>query len=317
MILLSLVLVLVSLGLLIAGLSGASQALVWASILSSVFAGACLAIAALQRRAAPDDSERPAVAPDAGDGATTRVPAGGTAAAGPAPATDPTADGGATTAPAGEKVAGAAAAGAAAAGAAASGAAASGAAASGATAAGAVSPPAADVDEVTAAVAVPPGAGAGAGAAEGDREERSAGVAERDDAYPDPPDEPPEEDVSAPDALRMIDIDSDVYVVDGRPRYHLEDCTHLTDRAVVPLPIPEAREAGFTPCSLCKPDSELAAQARKAAARSPAKPDPAKPDPVKTDPANTDAPDAAPAADTAPAADAAPAADTAKDTTRR
>jgi hypothetical protein len=55
----------------------------------------------------------------------------------------------------------------------------------------------------------------------------------------------------------------DVFVVDGRPRYHLVDCPHLAGREQIPLPVSEAREAGFTPCSLCKPDTTLAAKARE------------------------------------------------------
>jgi len=51
-------------------------------------------------------------------------------------------------------------------------------------------------------------------------------------------------------------------VVDGRPRYHLAGCRHLTGRETVPLPISEARETGFTPCAWCRPDSRLAQTAR-------------------------------------------------------
>src|SRR5882757_595733 len=87
-------------------------------------------------------------------------------------------------------------------------------------------------------------------------------VAEQPVSYPDPPDEPPEEDVSATDALRIIDLRDEVLVVDGRPRYHLADCRHLTGRETVGLPISEARESGFTPCAWCPPDSRLAETAR-------------------------------------------------------
>lgn len=232
MILLSLVLVLLSLGLLIAGLAGASQALVWASILSSVVAGMCLAVAALQRRTGPDEigEDESADAPAAGDGVATSSPASGARPAG-TPA-EPYATGPATGA--GKSTA-------------------------------AQSPPAGRPAEP------PTGAGDGqptAGVAEVSEAVRAGSdepaTGDDVDAYPDPPDEPPEEDVSAPDALRVIDLDTDVYVVDGRPRYHLQDCPHLADREVVPLPVAEAREAGFTPCSLCKPDTRLAEQARTA-----------------------------------------------------
>lgn len=83
--------------------------------------------------------------------------------------------------------------------------------------------------------------------------------------YPDPPDEPPVEDVSAPDALRVVDLLDEVMVVDGRPRYHLSDCRHLLGRDIIPLPLREAREAGFTPCGWCAPDTRLAERARRSA----------------------------------------------------
>jgi hypothetical protein len=176
-ILLSLLLVLVSLGLLIAGLAGASRNQVWASILSSLVAGMFLAFAVLRQRAPAAADE------DAAEG------------------TDP---GGVPHHPVGGR------------------------------------PAVTTVDH--------------------------AAGAPDDEDYPDPPDEPPEESVSAPDALRVIDLTADVLVVDGRPRYHLRDCSHLADREIIPLPIPEARESGFTPCSLCRPDSRLAAQARASTA---------------------------------------------------
>ncbi len=84
--------------------------------------------------------------------------------------------------------------------------------------------------------------------------------------YPDPPDEPLEEDVSAPDALRVVDVEDEVMVVDGRPRYHLAGCPHLSGKEAVPLPRLEAREAGFTPCSRCAPDATFADAIRRRAA---------------------------------------------------
>lgn len=86
---------------------------------------------------------------------------------------------------------------------------------------------------------------------------------ERAQKYPDPPDEPPVEEVSAPDALRVVDLIDEVMVVDGRPRYHLSDCRHLLGRDIIPLPVREAREAGFTPCAWCTPDTRLAERARR------------------------------------------------------
>ncbi|HEX3812542.1 MAG TPA: hypothetical protein VHX59_06835 [Mycobacteriales bacterium] len=80
--------------------------------------------------------------------------------------------------------------------------------------------------------------------------------------HPDPPDEPPEEDVSASDVLRIVDLLDEVLVVDGRPRYHLAGCRHLVARETIPLPVSEAREAQFTPCAWCHPDSTIADRAR-------------------------------------------------------
>ncbi len=70
-------------------------------------------------------------------------------------------------------------------------------------------------------------------------------------------DEPDEEVVSPADAQRVAGRDDDVLVVDGRPRYHLELCAALGDDETVPLPVSEAREAGFTPCARCRPDSHI------------------------------------------------------------
>lgn len=113
----------------------------------------------------------------------------------------------------------------------------------------------------------PTGIGALRGTAAGDQ--AAAGPpAGPDQPYPDPPDEPPVEDVSGPDALRVAGLDAErqrVAVVDGRPRYHLPDCPHLVGKDGVPLSLAEAREAGFTPCSLCKPDTTLAETARRRA----------------------------------------------------
>lgn len=94
---------------------------------------------------------------------------------------------------------------------------------------------------------------------------REAGQPEAD--YPDddvdPPDEPAPQQVSAADAARVGRMATEVLVVDGRPRYHLPGCVHLLGRECEPLPVGEAVELGFTPCSLCEPDSALLADARR------------------------------------------------------
>jgi hypothetical protein len=83
------------------------------------------------------------------------------------------------------------------------------------------------------------------------------------DVDDDPPDEPAPQAVSAADAARVARMAADVLVIDGRPRYHLAGCVHLLGRESEPLPVGEAVELGFTPCSLCEPDSALLADARR------------------------------------------------------
>lgn len=79
----------------------------------------------------------------------------------------------------------------------------------------------------------------------------------------DPPDEPAPQIVPPSDAARVARMSTDVLVIDGRPRYHLPGCVHLLGRESEPLPVGEAVELGFTPCSLCEPDSALLADARR------------------------------------------------------
>ncbi|WP_033346099.1 hypothetical protein [Catenuloplanes japonicus] len=79
----------------------------------------------------------------------------------------------------------------------------------------------------------------------------------------DPEDEPEPQPVTAAETARVARMTADVYVVDGRPRYHLAGCVHLMDKEAEPLPVNEASELGFTPCGLCEPDSALLADARR------------------------------------------------------
>lgn len=79
----------------------------------------------------------------------------------------------------------------------------------------------------------------------------------------DPADEPPAQHISALDAARVARLDADVLVIDGRPRYHLPGCVHLLGRESEPLPVGEAVELGFSPCSLCEPDTTLLIGATK------------------------------------------------------
>lgn len=50
----------------------------------------------------------------------------------------------------------------------------------------------------------------------------------------------------------------DVWVVDGRPRFHLERCMIIKDQAAEPIPIGQATEDGFMPCTLCEPTASRA-----------------------------------------------------------
>ena len=63
------------------------------------------------------------------------------------------------------------------------------------------------------------------------------------------------------DAVRVSRMIAEVLVVDGRPRYHLGDCPSLDGRITEPLPVAEAVELGFTPCSMCRPVDRLVAEA--------------------------------------------------------
>jgi hypothetical protein len=79
----------------------------------------------------------------------------------------------------------------------------------------------------------------------------------------DPPDEPSAQLVSPASAARVAMLSTEVLVVDGRPRYHVPGCVHLLSRETEPIPVGEAVELGFTPCGLCEPDSALLADARR------------------------------------------------------
>jgi hypothetical protein len=88
---------------------------------------------------------------------------------------------------------------------------------------------------------------------------------DEDDEEPDdePDDEPPAQQTAPGDAARVAAMSAEVFVIDGRPRYHLRGCVHMLGRESEPLPVGEAVELGFTPCSVCEPDSALLAAARR------------------------------------------------------
>jgi hypothetical protein len=84
-----------------------------------------------------------------------------------------------------------------------------------------------------------------------------------DDDDADPADEPPPQAIRPADTVRIARMTTDVFVVDGRPRYHLAECPHLSGRRAEPVPADEAMELGFTPCSLCRPVDQLVAESAR------------------------------------------------------
>jgi hypothetical protein len=70
--------------------------------------------------------------------------------------------------------------------------------------------------------------------------------------------EPPEESRDQSVAALVAQLPDEVVVVDEQPRYHLGSCRALAARAVIPLPVQEAVELGFSPCGWCAPDQTLA-----------------------------------------------------------
>jgi hypothetical protein len=88
----------------------------------------------------------------------------------------------------------------------------------------------------------------------------------------------------------VAQLDDEVLVVDGHPRYHLAGCPTLagadpaaggtragtgagagastgagtgTGTGTVPLAVSAARRGGFTPCAVCVPDRTLLARSRE------------------------------------------------------
>lgn len=88
---------------------------------------------------------------------------------------------------------------------------------------------------------------------------RAAADGDDDPEYEDddPEDEPPAQDVAPAVASRIGRLTTRVWVVDGRPRYHLSGCHHLVGRDPEPLPVGEAQALGFSPCGLCEPATTL------------------------------------------------------------
>jgi hypothetical protein len=77
--------------------------------------------------------------------------------------------------------------------------------------------------------------------------------------------EPPEEESDPAVAGIVAALPDEVLVIDEQPRYHLDGCRAVAARPVIPLPVGEAVELGFTPCAWCAPDRTLAERHRAAA----------------------------------------------------
>jgi hypothetical protein len=77
-------------------------------------------------------------------------------------------------------------------------------------------------------------------------------------------DEPPAQLVPPADAEEVAQLDADVWVIDGRPRYHRSECPQILGRRdIEAVPVNEALELGFTPCGMCEPDTALLTEARQ------------------------------------------------------
>lgn len=60
-----------------------------------------------------------------------------------------------------------------------------------------------------------------------------------------------EQEPAAPPSAAAAD---EVWVIDGRPRYHLADCAIIQGQDAEPIPFEQATEDGFMACSLCEPN---------------------------------------------------------------
>lgn len=121
----------------------------------------------------------------------------------------------------------------------------------------------------------PPGApaGAAAGGAPGDaraeqrpRQPQDARGPQQQDprgaalSPPGPNGEPPEEPRDADAAALVAELEDEVVVIDEQPRYHVAGCRSLPGKPLIPLPVKEAVELGFTPCGWCAPDRTLSSR---------------------------------------------------------
>ena len=61
-------------------------------------------------------------------------------------------------------------------------------------------------------------------------------------------------------AAQVAGLEDEVVVIDEQPRFHVTGCRSLEGQALIPLPVREAVELGFTPCGLCSPSRTIAAR---------------------------------------------------------
>ncbi len=78
------------------------------------------------------------------------------------------------------------------------------------------------------------------------------------DADPEPSPEDDDDLLEDEDALGGGRYGGTVLVVPGRPRYHVVGCRYLLGRESADLDVLDAREEGFRPCGICRPDVVLA-----------------------------------------------------------
>jgi len=191
-----------------------------------------------------------------GDAGSDRVRDAGSDAAGAARAHEPAGEPATTTGSAGEAPAGAGpasgaggAGGAFAAGAAVAGGAAG---AAGATAAGRPEDGTSRTDRASGAGEEPTSVAAATGGTPPAEEDRTRS-AERIDTSGEAPEEPRDQ----AHASLVARLPDEVVVIDEHPRYHVQACPSLPGQAIIPLPVSEAVELGFTPCGWCSPNRVL------------------------------------------------------------
>jgi hypothetical protein len=76
----------------------------------------------------------------------------------------------------------------------------------------------------------------------------------RAEAHDEARSEPESAPASAAAPEPIVADEGDVWVIDGRPRYHLATCAIIQGQDAEPIPFEQATEDGFMPCSLCEPN---------------------------------------------------------------